>query len=101
MFAELEVRKSVIIRMNTEAERKKDLPAHTERRVGHEPDANGQNVSGSSSKTSKRMRKVKPRGNHEATEGSSESSDNDESEDSDDSERRRFVIRFTCKRTSR
>ena len=42
--------------MNTEAERDKDLPAHTDSRVGQEPDASGQNLSGPSSKTSKRKR---------------------------------------------
>ena len=71
--------------MSTEAEHENDLPAHTNSRVGQEPDANERNSSGSSSKTSKRKRKVEPRGNHEASEGSSESSDNDDSEDSDDS----------------
>ena len=71
--------------MSTEAEHENDLPAHTNSRVGQEPDANERNSSGSSSKTSKRKRKVEPRGNHEASEGSSESFDNDDSEDSDDS----------------
>ena len=69
--------------MSTEAEHENDLPAHTNSRVGQEPDANERNSSGSSSKTSKRKRKVEPRGNHAASEGSSESSDNDDSEDSD------------------
>lgn len=67
-------------------ESENDLPAHTESRVGQEPDAIEQNLSGSSSKSTKRKRKVEPRGNHEASESSSESSENSDSEDSDDSE---------------
>ena len=69
--------------MNTEAERDKDLPAHTDSRIGQKPDASGQNLSGPSSKTSKRKRKVEPRGSHESE---AESSDNDDSKDSDDSD---------------
>ena len=83
--------------MSTEAEHENDLPAHTNSRVGQEPDANERNSSGSSSKTSKRKRKVEPRGNHAASEGSSESSNNDDSEDSDDSGSEHSSLKLSTK----